>query len=70
MNGREEVAQSEREDTLIAMEGNRFYKGKKLPNVKYKRKSRVNDLFAQFEKLSRIEKDNFINLIRNYITHG
>lgn len=31
-----------------------------------KKKSRVSDLFAQFEKLSQVEKINFINLLQNY----
>jgi hypothetical protein len=29
-------------------------------------KSRVSDLYLQFEKLTQVEKINFINMIKNY----
>lgn len=46
-------------------EWNKIYnKGKKKTN--FVKKSRVSDLFAQFEKLSQVEKINFINLLKNY----
>jgi hypothetical protein len=64
MNSRDIVAASEREDTLISMEGTRFKKTKR-PKVK-----RVDELYKQYQKLSQIEKHNFINLIKNHIVHG
>lgn len=41
------------------------YKSKRKRPNKFP-KSRVSDLFAQFEKLSQIEKINFINMMQNY----
>jgi hypothetical protein len=39
------------------------------PRRKHK-KSRVDDLLASFRTLSQIEKENFVNAIRNFVVHG
>lgn len=33
-------------------------------------KTRVQKLYGDFKSLSQIEKENFVNMIRNFVVHG